>query len=406
MRVITITPLRTHLSLTTGVTESSDRYRRLQDVLAQHGDEWLLDVPRSEEGMAFRELDQDGLDCRLFSLPIAADGAAGRLHVYPDDIGVAEITFADPGLSGDLANEVQRRSEAMIQNLAATTLTPLCRQLARAAGSRVLTFDAAAADGPRDLRWCARTLVLADEELDQPEIQTFLRRWLADTLRPEDADDIIADPTHHRITMRWLNYVLVEAHPHDLDHAIETMCLAQYFYAAQELNNRQLYGTISETFASEDTREREAILGRVRTRNRLHMVRFSIVRERLQRRKKALLDKILAAWEYEELLANAERMLEICATRIADIQQRRSDRSSFYTDMILVAIGFIAIIDLTLSLSQYSREAMLRPALGYLDGGISSILTAIAGVPTDVLLAGGVLATLLLLGIYRHVKHL
>jgi hypothetical protein len=404
MRVTTITPLRSHLSLATGVTEASDRYRALRAALLEQADRWSLDVPTDDQGMAFRELDHDGLDCRLFSLPIACEDAAGRVHVYPDDIAVAEITFPEPELHDDLADEVQRRSEELIGEFIAATLTPLCRELARAVGPRVLVFDAAAASNERDLRWCARTLVLADEELAQPDIQTFLRHWLAGTLRPEDADDILADPTRHRITMRWLNYVLVEARPHDLDHAIETMCLAQYFYAAQELNNRQLYETISGTFASEDTRRREAVLARVRTRNRLHMVRFSVVRERLQRRKKALLDEILSAWEYDELLNNAERMLEICATRIADIQQRRSDRSSFYTDMILVAIGFIAIIDLTLSLSQYSREAMLRPALGYLDGGLSSILTAIAAVQTDWLLASGAVLTLLLLGIYLYVK--
>jgi len=89
---------------------------------------------------------------------------------------------------------------------------------------------------------------------------------------------------------------------------------------------------------------------------------------------------------------------------IAEITNKRSERSSFFTDLILVGLALVTVIEVSMYLTEYSREVMSRPTLAYQDDETSWILTAIAAIDTDQMLIGGAFVILILVCFYVYWK--
>ena len=267
--------------------------------------------------------------------------------------------------------------------------------------------DISASDSEVNQSWSARLLRLSRNE--RVEHATLIKSWLAETPHPEHADEIInADRMD---SMVWLNYVLVdsvkpcgEIEWQKSNYKLEAMCLAQYFYAVQHACNSNLYMAISDTYLESNTHVAEDILAGVRATTRMHISDYHENCQYLQREKKALLERILAGWDYDEMIQNSERLIEICSSKIKDIHASRSEKSSFYTDLILVAIGFISLFDLAITISEYSRTYTSNAALGYRDEQPSSFLSSVANMETDLLLSSSVFTIILLFVVYYVAK--
>lgn len=74
------------------------------------------------------------------------------------------------------------------------------------------------------------------------------------------------------------------------------------------------------------------------------------------------------------------------------------------TDLLLVTLSFFAVFELSLYLTEFSREMMSRPALDYNDENTSIFLRFIAEIDADVMFSLGFGLTLVLVLLYRHAK--
>ncbi|WP_415884308.1 hypothetical protein ACMXYR_06840 [Neptuniibacter sp. QD29_5] len=258
-----------------------------------------------------------------------------------------------------------------------------------------------------DQPWSSRLLRLDRSEREGNE--SLIENWLAETPHPEHAKEILEQ--NRMDSLVWLNYVLVDEIDeknkplrHKSDYKLEAMGLAQYFYAVQHACNSNLYMAISDTYLESNTHVAEDILAGVRATTRMHISDYHENCQYLTRDKKLLLENILAGWDYEQMVQNSERLIEVCSSKIKDIHATRSEKSSFYTDLILVAIGFISLFDLAITISEYSRTYTSNAALGYRDEQPSSFLSGVANMETDLLLLSSVVSIILLFVVYYVAK--
>ena len=97
-------------------------------------------------------------------------------------------------------------------------------------------------------------------------------------------------------------------------------------------------------------------------------------------------------------------MIEICNARLQEEDNKKRERSTTMTDFLLVTLSFFAIFELSLYLTEFSREMMSRPALDYNDNKSSFFLGLIAEVDADIMFSFGFGLTLLLIIVYRYIK--
>jgi len=258
-----------------------------------------------------------------------------------------------------------------------------------------------------DQPWSSRLLRLGLNEREGN--QSLIENWLAETPHPEHAKEILERDRMDSLV--WLNYVVVDDideknQPlrHKSDYKLEAMGLAQYFYAVQHACNSNLYMAISDTYLESNTHVAEDILAGVRATTRMHISDYHENCQYLTRDKKLLLENILAGWDYDQMVQNSERLIEVCSSKIKDIHATRSEKSSFYTDLILVAIGFISLFDLAITISEYSRTYTSNAALGYRDEQPSSFLSGVANMETDLLLLSSVVSIIVLFVVYYVAK--
>jgi hypothetical protein len=97
-------------------------------------------------------------------------------------------------------------------------------------------------------------------------------------------------------------------------------------------------------------------------------------------------------------------MIEICTSKIDETENKKRERSSLLTDLLLVALSFFTVFELSLYLTELSREMMSRPTLDYNDDSRSFMLQFIAEIDTDVMFGSGFFLTLLLVFVYKIIK--
>ncbi len=414
MQVVSITPVRSHLNLKPGVNELSPGYQDFLESIKAVPVDIDLEVQEFRSGKAYQSFDDDRNTLCLFRLSehLVEENAHIVAHVFSNTLTVVEITFdAVAGMDGDvLESHVQQHSTRLTNDFYQQRLLPLLKKLPQAVKPAYLE-PVCGFTGFKDMNqlsetanvkqlWTARFLRVGREECS--ENAELITRWLEETPNPEHAAQILSGDRNH--SMVWLNYVLVDEADKPLDYMIETMCLAHYFYAVQDICNSNLYRVISETHLASATQQAEKVLSGVRSITRLHIATFHENGKYLARKKKSLLEQILGGWEFDDQVANSERLIEVCSSHLQDIHTKRAEKSSFYTDLILVAIGFISLFSLAITLSEYSRAYTASATLGYRDQTPSWMLNFIAAQETDSLLFVSFLSIFITFIVYIYVK--
>jgi len=215
-------------------------------------------------------------------------------------------------------------------------------------------------------------------------------------------------------TLRWLNYVLPDAagagrvrlgkgldgESIELEraHAWQAARLCQALYAAAELDSHELGALIGAAFAARDARRLEVRLRRIIWRSQTLSVQRRELQKLLHRGKRRLFDAILHDWDFDRLLEDIEQRSRICREQLDLLHQRESSRSSYRTELILFAIGAVAILEATLALSSYVRSAVADATLGPHRAEIgNSVVRWFVQVSTAELLAA---VALLVLGVF------
>src|SRR5690606_36399380 len=113
----------------------------------------------------------------------------------------------------------------------------------------------------------------------------------------------------------------------------------------------------------------------------------------LPRRKKQQVEQILTDWDFSRLQESVTDIRRVCADLIATKQEKKAGVSRVATEIILVAIGLFAFLDLAISWAIYSRQFATDPTLLIDEKTVPWIAQVFANTPMDVL----VLATLVIM---------
>jgi hypothetical protein len=399
MRIVTYAPLKTDLRLAPGFTPSLESFAAFAGALqaALPEDAFTVLNQPEQSRRAYAVLSEDVWDLRLF---VWRPCETIRIHVYPGALAIAEVTLDDVPVRDDLESWAQDETDARLRAVFDDFRAALAKAR-RALPAEALDTGRGAAPEREvsfDITRISRTLLLTPQERTDPAIQTLVTQWLACTIRPEEAE--LVNTGALDVSMSWVNYVIVDTDPGKTRELTATMRIAQYFWSAQEWLNAETQAIIAGALTGDKVRTAEARLMASRSRMQMLKVEYNALRSVLSRSKEARLQDILSGWSYDTLAANGALLVEMSSNRLSEIAARRADRSSLFTDMILVAIGLFAVIDVLVGLLAFSREINARPALQYTDSGVSQILSVFADLNTDTTLFSGGLAVLILLGVY------
>lgn len=398
VNIQTISPIYVPIELKTGVDRSSPQYQKFQALINQQLETVLLNS--SDDNAEYQSITKDSWEHRLFTWSNHQQDCSIEIHVFPNNIGVAAINhqFEYQGDSDTLEKSAQDQAKRIINNIYADFYQSLASICALPHGN-YFKLDAELS-GDSAVFWVSRTVLVDSSALSQPLAKKLITEWLEHTHRPDDAKDILSGQLKYSLS--WLNYVVVDATTND--ERIDSMILAQYYYAAQENCNKLLKQAIDSAYNNSKSHDAQKMLSRSRVNTRMHQVDYHEHLKYLTRSKRKMLEDILACWNYDQLTENGQRMIEICSSKIEETNNQKRERSSLLTDLILVALSFFTVFELSLYLTELSREMMSRPTLDFNDDSPSFMLRFIAEIDTDVMFASGFILTLFLVFVYKHIK--
>lgn len=399
----TISPVQIGVGLKLGVNNSSAKYQAFINAVCELEGCTNASILKSQN-QQYSKLNDDVKNLRLFIWEDTENKV--KLHVFPNNIAIAEVAlqYSEVLTSEQLEALSQADTRKAIQ-LAWGGFIAFVNQVRQLKNSDILDYNIEQMAKP-DVHWISRAILLRDQDLKKSNIQKLITEWLSNTRDPQDAEKIIAGESQYSMT--WLNYVVVNpAHWQEgtsLDYRIDSMILSQYFYTAQENCNKQLMEAIELAYVSKNLLQAESELSISRVAARMHLINYHEHLKYLTRAKRKLVANILECWEFDTLVQNSKRMVEVCSSRLEEADHKRRERSTVLTDLLLVTLSFFAVFELSLYLVEFSREMMSRPALDYNDESTSFFLSFIANIDTDYMFGFGILLTVILILIYRKIK--
>lgn len=397
VNIRTISPLYVPIELKTGVDRSSSQYINFQRLINDEFDSAKFSS-FFDTTTEYESIEKDSWDNRLFIWEDKKLDQDLEIHVFPNNIGIVVInhTFEYSGDTKALEKTVQKKATQQIKKVYAAFLEYLQLVCAPQYGDyfklNLTTTDEA------HIFWISRSISIDSQNLNLPLFKKLTNEWLAHTFRPEDAQDIITGRISYSMT--WLNYVIVDLNEVD-DERLDCMILAQYYYTAQENCNKLLKQAVDIAYNGSNTNEAQQCLSRSRVITRLHQVDFHEHVKYMTRTKRNVLEDILACWDYVQITSSGQLMIEICSSKIDETENAKRERGSVITDLLLVALSFFTVFELSLYLTELSREMMSRPALDFNDENRSFMLQFIAEIDADVMFGSGFFLTLLLVFIYK-----
>lgn len=240
--------------------------------------------------------------------------------------------------------------------------------------------------------WASYWLVLSPEH--RRTYQTEIRSWLADSIKPEDADLIIDGKLD--ASMTWLRYVAIDNQT--LQNNIRSMRIAQYYYAEFDQINSHLFDLIGKL-----SQHKVPGMNEVATlRRALDMKRLQL-REDLRllpRRIKHSVEDILEHWEFQQLDDSVDRLQEVCTNLIANHWDQKAGLSRVASEVILVAIGLFGFLNLMISWAIFSRQVATNPIMLLDEAVLPSTARVVASMPMDTLVLMSLSLGLVILAIY------
>jgi hypothetical protein len=249
--------------------------------------------------------------------------------------------------------------------------------------------------------WASKWLLL-DEQERKPKAEE-ITAWLANSIRPEDAEAIIDGRLD--ASMTWLQYVLVDGES-AADYR-EAMRLAQFYYAALDQINLELLELIEQLSAVGGRIDIDRIAARrprLEMQGMMHNVRLQEDLRAISRPRKQAVEDILSDWEFAELKSTSKDLLKVCGDLIDAKVAQKARNSSLITEIILVSIGAIAVIDVGISMAFSSRAMATDPVLLFDEAGLPWSARWFASTSLDWVMLGAFGFVVLLVGVYGLFK--
>lgn len=278
--------------------------------------------------------------------------------------------------------------------------------------------------------WVTRTLIF--EPGDAAHRDEVILHWLkhsdgqdelGDSLSTPHIDVLRSDSQAH--LMRWLNYLFREDTYRETEYppltrsgpatvskpfcdAWEAMVYAQFFYAALDNVDNHLTTILARSLSISGNQridKLEDLLEQNIRKAHLLLMQFHDSAKYYPRTVKAEMDSILAYWGFDSvLIAPVQSKIKLCQERLSLLHQQEAAKSSVYTDMILLGITIIAIVDIALALVAYGRTMASDADLASYDVARSNFIDRFAALPTDVILIASSLVSLLLIVLYFYYR--
>jgi len=395
------------------------------------------------------------------SLPAAASGRrVDRIlwRVFDHGISLLEIDIRlgdalhavpvgqVPAMLNDLQQAGVVLGERIARRCTEALLQPLFAWLHAAPGSADYIESDTATQAHRAtgaVLWVTRTLVF--EQGDDRHRAAVIRHWLKDAGPSEEGTDdappdgenkeklidrIVRDDTQH--LTRWLNYLFREgayaADGLDADDrgsgtpdrrtrpdlatpfcdAWEAMLHAQFFYGALDIVDLHLTRILAQSLARDSVLrvdQLKALLEQNIRKANLLLLQFHDSAKYYKRTVKSELDDILEYWDFEAVLIGpVQEKITLCQERLTLLHQKEAARSAIYTDIILLGIGITSIFGTSLALAEYGRTMATDADLGSYDVTSANFIDWFAALPTDVILVGSSILSLLLVVLYAYYR--
>jgi len=407
MKVVTTSPFYSNLTLRTGLDPKSAAYMQTLAALPEQTTEFF--IPNQDEHLRakkYETIDEDDYDLRLFvfSPKTAKDAPKIDFHIYANGISIVTVTFdvKSPLSAEPLAQHCQDLTRSVFEKHSGqleTILQKIREKLPTALLDKQKVYPSMS---QTNICWISRAVILDKASLKNKDMQSFITEWLENTARPEDAEALITGNIN--FSMTWLNYLIIEPTEVQRRTLFSALRTSQFFYAAQEYLNDNAYRALTNSALEKNVRIVERRLTTARRDMQMLHIMYDTKKTFMTRKKRQLVNDLMEIWDFDILKANGERMVAASNTKIAEITNKRSERSSFFTDLILVGLALVTVIEVSMYLTEYSREVMSRPTLAYQDDETSWILTAIAAIDTDQMLIGGAFVILILVCFYVYWK--
>ncbi len=378
----------------------------------------LIDAIQQQPPRALVRVYDHGVALFDMDLPVAAE----QLNTgQGDTVDVKDALDALQQLGIALA-------EILIEQVNEQLLEPLLRWLRQQrelAGQYLRDFQTAAgARAERHLQqsctmWVTRWLIMHrdDTVLDGPRGKAFrkavVEHWLKDVAGQGRAVRECTDnPAAY--SMQWLNYYFGEeacsesypAHPASLltpangtqargsDAPYEAMLIAQYYYAAFDRLQSKISRILTISVAGEGREHVSTVkadLDRAVRDATMLKVEFEENDKYYSRTVRNAVNSILKNWGLtRRLRPQIDQRIEECIQRLNELHSRAVERSSVYTDLILIAIGITGVFEVLLFLSMYGRTMSADADLAVYDRtSVFNIANWIGASSTDVILFAG-----------------
>lgn len=249
--------------------------------------------------------------------------------------------------------------------------------------------------------WTAHWLILKPDELTANA--ELLRSWLKDTICPEDAEALLN--RKQSASMTWLHYALVT--DEEQEENLDAMRIAQYYYAEFDQINKDLLELMQQLASAEKSRSLEQLNQSrldIEVRDMLFRIQLDEHFKTLPRRKKRKIEEILAHWEFEVLRHSTQQVDSVCNNIINSRRLRKSALSNYATEIILVAIGLVAIIDLAISWALSSRHFQTDPTLLVNETALPFTARLFSETPMDTIIASTLAICFLIAALYSFFK--
>ncbi|NIR50952.1 hypothetical protein GWO43_20235 [candidate division KSB1 bacterium] len=246
--------------------------------------------------------------------------------------------------------------------------------------------------------WVTRMLILDDAQQDF--VNDLVDHWLKDIGDQKEIDKVKADPNAY--SLAWLHYLVrenvnapneadmkLDRTDSEFDDAWNSMIMSQYYYSALECLNNNLQHVIGLSYsprADQELRELNRHLKSTMASTNLLIINYNEMQKYLKRSKLQAMKQIMKKWDFDNLTEHAKNKMALCKERIDNLHKVSTERSTLYTDIILLGIGAISIISLLVGLSQYGRTLSADATLGFRDESPLDIFGLISRIPTDLIL--------------------
>jgi len=251
--------------------------------------------------------------------------------------------------------------------------------------------------------WVSRSLIIQRSE---PAGRDRIRDWLQpvsstslDPLLPEEG-----------FRMEWMRYAfdlsVMNGGSPTFEDAFESMLFCQFFWATLERIEFQMFRVLGQIDSTTDTsavRESYVALGTLREAAELTLAHHRYQTRYLARVRHRLVAQILKGWGFPELVSNLREVIEIARVRHEQLLQRASARGNLVTDLLLFAIGSVAVLDFFLGLTVVGRQLASDSSIGRRDEGWFGLVDLVSGWRVnDVLSIATLFVIVALLLIARH----